>query len=415
MIRLPGRSRTAFKNYIFLGALVIALGSFFYTQSLVRRLEDASKTITKMFAEFYAKMSLPATATSSVETGIFFEQIVMKITFPVIFTDERGVPTAWRNIGISPDVISREELAAVDPENPPRVLERVFNTITKLDSEHEPIPMNFGRRVVGYVHYGESRAVRELRWAPVIQLVVIALFVIVGFLGFKAIRVAEENFIWAGMAKETAHQLGTPISSLLGWLEVLKDSGKRKTKEEIISEMGRDLARLESVTSRFNRIGSPPRFERKDLTGMLSETADYFRLRLPKHGKRIEIVEHHEPIPEVDVDEELFRWAIENLVRNSLDAIRGGSGKIEISAGCLSSEPAVEIRVRDNGRGMSRDEKRRAFMPGYTTKKFGWGLGLPLAKRIIENYHGGRLLIESSQPGKGTCFLIRMRTQGNIR
>jgi len=404
-----------FKNYIFLGALVIALGSFLYTQSLVRRLEDASKTITRMFAEFYAKMSLPATATSSVETGIFFEEIVIKITFPVIFTDERGVPTAWRNIGISPDVMSREELAAVDPENPPRVLERVFNIITKLDSEHEPIPMNFGRRVIGYVHYGESRAVRELRWAPLVQLVAIALFVIVGFLGFRAIRVAEENFIWAGMAKETAHQLGTPISSLMGWLEALKDSGKRKTKEEIISEMERDLARLESVTSRFNRIGSPPTFERKDLANLLSETADYFRLRLPKHDKKIEIAEHHESTPEVDVDEELFSWAIENLVRNSLDAITTSPGKIEISTRRLSSGPVVEIRVRDSGRGMSRDEKKRAFMPGYTTKKFGWGLGLPLARRIIENYHGGRLLIESSQPGKGTCFLIQMRTQEDRR
>ena len=415
MIRFPGKSRTMFKNYIFLGALIIALGSFVYTQSLVRRLEDASKTITKIFAEFYAKMSLPATATSSVETGIFFEEIVIKITFPVIFTDERGIPTAWRNIGISPDVISREELAAVDPENPPRVLERVFNILTKLDSEHEPIPMNFGRRVIGYVHYGESRAVRELRWAPLIQLVVMALFVIVGFLGFTAISASEENFIWAGMAKETAHQLGTPISSLMGWLEVLKDSGERKTKEEIISEMERDLARLESVTSRFNRIGSPPSFERKDLTSVLSEIADYFRLRLPKHGKNIEIVEHHEPIPEVDVDKELFSWAVENLVRNSLDAITGASGKIEISARCSSSGPAVEIRVRDSGRGMSREEKRRAFMPGYTTKKFGWGLGLPLAKRIIENYHSGRLTIESSQPGKGTCFLIQMRAQGDGR
>jgi len=409
MMEFSGRSRTIFKSYIFLGAVVIALGSFIYTHSLVRRLEDASKTITRIYAEFYAKLGSPVAEVSSMETGIIFEEVIRKINIPIVFTDERGVPTTWRNIGISPDAISYEELASVDPENPPKVLDRLYRVITKLDAENEPIPLKLGRNVVTYLHYGESSAVRELRWAPFIQLFVVALFVVVGFLGFRAIRVAEENFIWAGLARETAHQLGTPISSLMGWLEALRDSSARKTKGEIISEMERDLARLDAVTSRFNRIGSPPRFQKKDITALLSETANYFRARLPKHGKNIEITEQYEPVPEVDVDEDLFSWAIENLVRNSLDAIAGASGRIEISAKHSVSRQSVEIRVKDTGRGMSRDKKRKAFMPGYTSKKFGWGLGLPLARRIIENYHSGRLFIESSQVGRGTCFLIRIR------
>lgn len=406
MIRYFGRSRTIFKNYIFLGAIAIAFGSFLYTQSLARRLEDASRTITKIYAEFYARMSLPAAASSSEETEIIFEQVIRRITFPVVFTDARGVPRAWRNIGISSDIMSSEELEKVDPRNPPKSLEKIFKIITKLDSEHEPISMKTGKNVIAYLHYGESRAVRELRWSPFIQLVVVALFVILGFLGFRAINVAEENFIWAGMAKETAHQLGTPISSLMGWVEALRSPGGARGKEEIATEMDKDLTRLNAVTSRFNRIGSPPKFDRRDVSGILSETAAYFRRRLPALGGKIEIAEQYQAAPEVYVDEELFSWAVENMVRNSIDAIGTGPGKIDISLKASASKRFIEIRVKDSGRGMSRDEKKRAFLPGYTTKKYGWGLGLPLARRIIENYHSGRLLIESSQPGKGSCFLI---------
>ncbi len=413
-MRLRGRSRTVFKSYIFLGAVVIALGSFVYTQSLVRRLEDASKTITRIYAEFYARIGSPTADISSVETEIIFEEVVRKITIPVVFTDERGVPTTWRNIGISTDAVTAEELANADPENPSKVIDKLYRIVTKLDRENEPIPIVSGRKVFAYLHYGESRAVRELRWAPFIQLVVVGLFVIAGFLGFRAIRVAEENFIWAGMARETAHQLGTPISSLMGWLEILKDSDQTKTKDEIIPEIAKDIERLDAVTSRFNRIGSPPKFRRQEITAVLQDTADYFRTRLPKHGKAIEIVERYEALPEVDVDQELFSWAVENLFRNSLDAITGDTGEIEVTAKSSVPKGWVEIRVKDTGRGMTRDEKRKAFMPGFTTKKFGWGLGLPLARRIIENYHSGRLVIESSQPGRGTCFLIRMRAYGGI-
>jgi len=415
MIGLSGRSRTVFKSYIFLGAVVIALVSFIYTQSIIRRLEDASKTITRIYAEFYAKIGAPGAEMSSVETEIIFEEVIRKITIPVIFTDERGVPTTWRNIGIDPDDITREELENPDPDNPSKNLDRLYRTITRLDSENDPIALVSGRKVYAYLHYGESRAVRELRWAPLIQLFVVALFVVLGFLGFRAIRVAEENLIWAGMAKETAHQLGTPISSLMGWLEFLKGPGGKKPKDEVISEMDKDLNRLDAVASRFNRVGSPPRFQKMDLNALLGETVDYFRARLPKHGKTIEIEEHFESLPEMYIDRELFSWAVENLFRNSLDAMTEDSGTIEVRATRSPSGKFVEVRVKDSGRGMSRDEKRKAFLPGYSTKKFGWGLGLPLARRIIENYHSGQLLVESSQPGRGTCFLIRLRTHGGGR
>jgi NtrC-family two-component system sensor histidine kinase KinB len=412
MIGISGGSKTVFKSYIFLGAVVIALVSFIYTQSIIRRLEDASKTITRIYAEFYAKIGSPGAEMSSVETEIIFEEVIRKITIPVVFTDQRGVPTTWRNIGIEPDEIAREELENPDPLNPSKALDKLYRIITKLDSENEPIALVSGRKVYAYLHYGESRAVRELRWAPLVQLVVVALFVIVGFLGFRAIRVAEENLIWAGMAKETAHQLGTPISSLMGWVEYLKGSEGRKPAGEVVPEMEKDLNRLDAVASRFNRVGSPPKFQKVDLGLLLSETADYFRTRLPKHEKKIEIREDYGSLPLMYIDRELFSWAVENLIRNSLDALTESSGVIRVRAATSGSGRFVEIRVEDTGRGMTRDEKRRAFLPGYTTKKFGWGLGLPLARRIVEKYHSGQLLIEASQPGKGTSFLIRMHTRG---
>ena len=198
MMSISGRSRTIFKSYIFLGAVVIALGSFVYTQSIVRRLEDASKTITRIYAEFYAKTGAPGAEMSTVETEIIFEEVIRKITIPVVFTDERGVPTTWRNIGIDPDAITIDELENPDPENPSKLVEKLYRTITRLDSENEPIALISGRKVYAYLHYGESRAVRELRWAPLIQLFVVGLFVILGILGFRAIRVAEEFLVHLG-------------------------------------------------------------------------------------------------------------------------------------------------------------------------------------------------------------------------
>lgn len=182
---------------------------------------------------------------------------------------------------------------------------------------------------------------------------------------------------------------------------------------ETLEEMEKDIARLKGITSRFSKIGSPPSFEEQDLLPMIRETCNYFRERLPRYGKKIEILYSQEEIPRVKVDGEILSWALENLIKNGLDAIREGGGRIEVTI--KRNGKWMEIRVKDTGRGMTREERKRIFRPGYSTKNFGWGLGLPLAKRIVETYHKGRLLLESSQPGMGSTFLMALPVEKSMR
>ena len=412
MNRNPLGTPGLLKGYLFLGAMGIALGSFLYTQSLIRQLEEPVRILSRIIAEFYKRAGSSLSPETSLDTEIIFEEVIQKINFPVVFTNERGIPQTWRNIGIDPSSVSMEELDGVDPENPPRgPIERLFRIVERLDKENLPIPIEVGEAgILGYVHYGESRGVKILRWAPFIQLIVISLFAFLGFIGFRVVRRSEENFIWLGMAKETAHQLGTPLSSLMGWIEVMKE---RMREEETFSklmdaleEMERDISRLQGITSRFSKIGSPPVYKEQDILPLIQETCEYFRGRLPRYGEEVKILETGDALPPVKVDGETLSWALENLIKNGLDALSGKEGFIEVNA--RSNERWLEIRVRDSGRGLSREERGKIFRPGYTTKKFGWGLGLPLARRIIETYHRGRILLESSQPGAGSTFLIAL-------
>lgn len=376
------KSHRFLKGYILLGVAFLGVVLLIYSIFLIRGLEEDTKTTSRIFARFCA--ALPGSKASSEETEIIFDEVIRRIDFPVIFTDRNGRPQAWRNIGC---------------ENPSP--EKIAEIAKKLNSERSPIPLKVGQDslLVGYVYYGIPRLTKLLRLAPVFLLGITGFFIIIAFLGFKTIKDSEQNFVWLGMAKETAHQFGTPLSSLSGWIEYLK---KRSDAKDIVGEMERDLSRLYQVASRFSRIGAQPKLAKKSLRPILESTADYFRERV---GKNITIRENYSELPNVAVDEELFSWAIENLIRNSRDAI-DGSGVVEISAQIGLKNKWVVISVRDNGRGMTKEEQRKVFKPGYTTKDFGWGLGLPLAKRIIESHHNGKLRLKESEVGKGSTFQI---------
>jgi len=230
---------------------------------------------------------------------------------------------------------------------------------------------------------------------------------LIGFLGFSSIKKAEQQLIWVGLSRETAHQLGTPISSLMGWVELLQSSESLEKVRSISAEMAQDVQRLEKVAARFSQIGARPDLKEQDVPAILRDVARYYRRRLPQMGKTVVIEEEYEQVPRVPVNRELFEWVVENLVKNALEAIDKEDGRIVLRVTAVHERRfTVAVDVIDNGRGMDARERRKIFRPGFTTKKRGWGLGLSLAKRIVEEYHGGRLFVKESRPGEGTTMRI---------
>lgn len=403
-----------------MGAVLLVLASLLYTHSLVVRLEEEPKTFSRIFAKFSAAAAIPATQDPALE-GIIRE-VVQGINFPFVMTDVKGVPRAWRKIGVDPFSVSDavlDSLSSVPDYRPPKdvnlLVQRIRNRVRSLDREHDPIQMVVATAtgdsvVVGYVHYGESSVVHELRFMPMVQLGLISLFIAIGFIGFRTIKANEERRIWVGMAKETAHQLGTPISSLMGWIALLAEKKDGQEKESILAEMEEDLKRLQSVATRFSHIGSIPKLETAALEPLLRGVAAYFRRRLPQTGRSATIEEAYEAIPRAKINLELLGWALENLVKNAADALEPArsKGEIRLEAHLSPGGKTIEVLVCDNGRGMTRKEQRKIFAPGYTTKKVGWGLGLVLARRIVEDYHGGRLRVLESEPGRGTSMIVEL-------
>jgi len=248
---------------------------------------------------------------------------------------------------------------------------------------------------------------------------VVVLFLLVAFIGYHNLKKSEQRFIWVGMAKETAHQLGTPLSSLLGWLEIMKmrsQSGEPLALtphrlEEITERMRADIERLEKVANRFGQIGSVPELRLTDLNRTIREVVSYFRTRLPGGGRGVRIEEKYGEIREVKANPELISWVMENLIKNSLEVVSPADGWIRISTSTSDDGRRLQITVSDNGRGVPARKQSRVFLPGYTTKKRGWGLGLTLAKRIVEEYHRGKIQLTESIPHRRTTFLISLPTE----
>jgi hypothetical protein len=244
------------------------------------------------------------------------------------------------------------------------------------------------------------------------------LLLAIGLWGLAVIRQAEKRTIWVGMAKETAHQLGTPLSSLMGWSEMLRGHVPEPSVGEVrlpaaelaetVAEIERDVERLRKVATRFSNVGSAPKLQSGDPTAVVREVASYMRRRFPHAGREVELRERYLPVPAVRFNPELLEWAVENLISNALSALDQQPAWIEIRVAPSMDGRWVEITVADSGRGMSMGEQRRAFEPGYTTKRRGWGLGLALARRVVQDSHGGRIWIRASAPGQGTTVAIRL-------
>ena len=322
----------------------------------------------------------------------------------IVYDSSQGGPIIWQNVPVP------ATLRGLAPEDSARAMRRLEAMVEEMAQVHEPIPidLDYGTlRLKQYIFYDESDIIRELRVFPYVQLLVVGLFVLVGYLGFSYVRRSEQGSLWVGMAKEAAHQLGTPISSLMGWHERLRDRELTDSqREESIAEIGNDIERLNRVTSRFSAIGSVPKLEDTPLAPLVEATASYMRRRIPERGTRVELLVDIPADLSVPLNTELFEWVIENLTKNALDAIESEEGMIEIRA--RHEEGRVLIDVADSGRGIERRHWKNVFRPGFSTKKRGWGLGLSLAKRIVEVYHGGKLMLLQSRVGQGTTFRIEL-------
>lgn len=273
--------------------------------------------------------------------------------------------------------------------------------ISEMSKQNEPIKVKLNESESGYIFYQDSEVLRQLRWFPVIQLILVTFFILIGYLIFSTFRRAEQNQVWAGMAKETAHQLGTPLSSLIGWIEILKSQG---VDPQTLEEMNKDIHRLQTVTDRFSKIGSEGLLENHQLPTVVEKSVSYLRQRI---SSRVNIsVEKAEHLPTVKMNEPLFEWVVENLVKNAVDAMEG-AGEIKISFS--EKGKFVFMDVQDTGKGIPHHQFKTIFEPGFTTKKRGWGLGLALVKRIVEYYHKGEIFVSHSELQKGTTFRVALQ------
>ena len=338
----------------------------------------------------YYKESKVFTELQEVMDGIirsFISETVMSTAaVPVIYTDStRTQVIEHGNIEVE---VARDTTA-------------MLARIALMEQANPPIAIELPGKGRNYIFYEESLVITQLRYFPYVQLVILGLFLLVAYALFSIFRNAEQNQVWVGMAKETAHQLGTPLSSLMAWMELLKS---RNADPEAITEMRKDLDRLEVITERFSKIGSAPDLTPEKLYHMLRATVLYLRPRLPARA-RIEVAMPLDAELTVPLNRALFSWVIENLIRNAVDAMEGeGSITIEMH----EDAGVVHIDVTDSGKGIPAAQHRTVFAPGFTTKKRGWGLGLSLSKRIIEQYHKGRIFVKRSAPGKGTTFRITL-------
>ena len=379
------------RSLFFLFAVGLGLCLHLYTQRVVRQLREESRSFVVFYAQMYARA---AETESSDDISFLFNQIISRTNFPLIITDPKKNPVGWKGISIDPN----DTTAAAR--------EKVQNLVKQLDKQIEPVPVRYHQTLLSYLYYSDSKLIRELRWLPYVEFGILAVFLLLGFIGYANIRRGEERHIWVGMAKETAHQLGTPLSSLLGWIEILKTTADRDP--EIVSEIEKDVNRLLRVTRRFSQIGSRPDLKRANPAPVVEEVADYIRRRAPQLGKPVTITLNLEDSTPVPINPHLFEWAMENLLKNALDAMDKNEGRIEIRLGRTPDGKRTYVEITDNGRGIERENLKRVFKPGFSTKSRGWGLGLSLAKRIVEEYHRGRLFVKETHPGVGTTIRIEL-------
>jgi len=377
------RNKNVWKLTLFLFAILIGVSSFIYTSSLVKSLKAEERRKVEMWAEA-TRLIISSDSSQNLE---FLSSISTEgnTTIPVILTDGHDNIIDSRNF--SPARIN-------DPGY-------ILRNLEKIKKKNEPIVIDLPNGFVNYIYYKDSIILTQLRYYPFVQLGLIILFILVSYMALSSSRKAEQNQVWVGMSKETAHQLGTPTSSLAGWIEILQN---KYPEIPFNRELSLDVERLEKITERFSRIGSRPSLTQENVLKLIARIVEYLKSR--SSSKIIFNMDFNGSdnilIP---VNAPLFEWVIENISKNAIDAMEG-SGKITIKV--TDTEKNAYIDISDTGKGIPKSTFKKIFHPGFTTKQRGWGLGLSLAKRIIEEYHNGKIFVKYSEAGKGSCIRIIM-------
>lgn len=379
----------SFRNRVVVIVVGVLLGavSLLYTNNMAERLRQKEQHDVALWAHAMERVNRNATGNAMADP-LIADIVSNSNNIPFIITDE--------NLEVINSHLIPERVI-----DHPDLLRRQIDRFTE---ENTPLPVRFWWTNEHYhiIFYGKSRLLKSLYWFPYAQILVVTVFILLGFIAFRSTKHDEQNRVWIGLAKETAHQLGTPTSSLLGWIEYLRS---QPVDQSAVEEMNKDLAHLMKIVDRFSKIGSETPLMPVNINEAVGESVMYFRKRIPRNvtldynGLAIAPVQ-------ANINAALFEWVVENLMKNSLDALQGhGAIDVRIS----SDEKHVMIDVRDTGKGIPKGNWKRIFEPGFTTKTRGWGLGLSLSRRIVEEYHQGRIAVIDSEPGKGTTIRITLK------
>ena len=377
-------------------AIIIGISSLFVTNRLVKELKTEERKKIELWA--HATKHL-VSITGEGDYSLAIKVISENSNIPVILVDACDSILEWRNFQ------QQTKLDSFFINIGFKSVQKITKSYLRAElikirkGEDDPIEINIIDDIQ-WIYYKDSALLSRLRYYPIYQLGFISLFMFIAYFTFSASKKSEQNQVWAGMAKETAHQIATPLSSLMAWLELLKD---KEGVENMVDEMGKDIKRLETITDRFSKIGSQAKLKNEDIIALVSQAIEYLKSRMPvKTQFTIEMPEKEILIP---INSTLFEWVVENLVKNAVDAIKG-KGKINVSI--TEDTTNVIINITDNGDGIDRSIIKNIFKPGVTSKKRGWGLGLSLSKRIVEEYHNGSIFVMQSAKGIGTTFTIHL-------
>lgn len=374
------------------GLLVVAI-SLLYTRHLAKQLIERENQQAGQFAEAMRQLGR-TDVDNNCDFSLPNKLIIENTTIPIVVLDEVYNIEMYRNI----DGRNLDSLPI------PHVRKRLNEMVS---SGADTIVISFGDDVRKTLIYGHSNLLWLLNIYPILQFCLIAGFILLGYIGFSAARRAEQNQVWLGMAKETAHQLGTPITAILGWVETLRAVNEdNATTQDMLNELGNDVSRLELVADRFSKIGAQPELQPVNIYDQIEAGRAYMQRRAPRRT----VFEFPNPTEQtplmVRINPPLFDWVLENLLRNAIDAMEGGIGTI--SAHVYEESRYICFDISDTGKGIPSSKHKTVFKPGYSTKTRGWGLGLSLSKRIVQEYHGGKIFVKKSEPGKGTTFTVKL-------